>query len=202
MACPTVPHRGTYGVIIGCLSPTPRFRTGSRRGEKQAHEQLDGEVEKARSEFSGYIAADELYDGPFCVLFIVDNRTHKRLIYEVLDHDPTHEDIKRFFRRFKDILEVRALKLKGITTDASPLYPEPTAEVFGDVAHQICQFHIIAELTKAILKAVSQERKKLKATLPKWGRGRPSKKNRKAARRYPVRSSRRTDGSGNVSGRE
>ena len=36
------------------------------------------------------IAADELYDGPFCVLSIVDNRTFKRLIYEVLDHDPTH----------------------------------------------------------------------------------------------------------------
>ena len=44
------------------------------------------------ADFSGYIAADELYDGPFCVLSIVDNRRYRRLIYEVLDHDPTHED--------------------------------------------------------------------------------------------------------------
>jgi hypothetical protein len=45
------------------------------------------------ADFSGYIAADELYDGPFCVLFIVDNRTFKRLLYQVLDHDPDHADI-------------------------------------------------------------------------------------------------------------
>jgi hypothetical protein len=38
-------------------------------------EHLDG----ALSDFSGFIAADELYDGPFCILPIVDNRTFKRL---------------------------------------------------------------------------------------------------------------------------
>ena len=31
------------------------------------------------AEFSGYIAADELYDGPFCVLSIVDNHTFRRI---------------------------------------------------------------------------------------------------------------------------
>jgi hypothetical protein len=39
------------------------------------------------------VAADELYDGPFCILSAVDNRRYKRLLYDVLDHDPTHEDI-------------------------------------------------------------------------------------------------------------
>jgi len=42
-----------------------------------------------------------LYDGPFCVLSIVDNHTFRRLIYEVLDHDPDHADIERFFRTFQ-----------------------------------------------------------------------------------------------------
>jgi len=27
---------------------------------------------------------DELYDGPFCILSIVDNRSYKRLFYQVL----------------------------------------------------------------------------------------------------------------------
>jgi hypothetical protein len=45
----------------------------------------------ALADFSGYVAIDELYDGPFCVLSIVDNRTFKRLIYQVLDHDPNHK---------------------------------------------------------------------------------------------------------------
>ena len=35
----------------------------------------------ALADFSGYIAVDELYDGPFCVLSIVDNRTFKRLFF-------------------------------------------------------------------------------------------------------------------------
>ena len=135
------------------------------------------------ADFSGYIAADELYDGPFCVLSIVDNHTFKRILYEVLDHDPSHDDIRRFFRRFKTTLDARGLTLRGITTDGSQLYPVPIAEVFGDIPHQICEFHTIAELTKAILRAVAKVRKSLAAGLPKLQRGRPSKAAQRVARR-------------------
>jgi hypothetical protein len=136
------------------------------------------------TDFSGYIAADELYDGPFCVLSIVDNRTFRRIIYKVLDHDPTHADIERFFRRFQSLLEERGLDLKGITTDGSNLYPEPISKVFGDVPHQVCEFHVIKELTKAVVRAVAKVRKELAATKPKLGRGRPSSPEaRKAAQR-------------------
>jgi hypothetical protein len=114
-----------------------------------------------------------LYDGPFCILSIVDNRTFKRLIHQVLDHSPTHRDIVSFFRRFRGALEARGLTLNGITTDGSMLYPEPIAEVFGKVPHQLCTFHIIREVTKAVLSAVAQERKRLAATAPKLPRGRP-----------------------------
>jgi hypothetical protein len=108
------------------------------------------------------------------VLSIVDNRTFRRLTYEVLDHDPTHTDMERFFRTFKTALEERSLELKGITTDGSPLYPEPILKVFGEVPHQLCEFHIIKELTKAVLRAVAKIRKELAATKPKLGRGRPT----------------------------
>jgi hypothetical protein len=102
------------------------------------------------ADFSGYVAADELYDGPFCVLSIVDNRTFRRITYEVLDHDPTHADMN----------------------------------VFGDVPHQVCEFHVIKELTKAVLHAVAKIRKELAGTKPKLGRGRPSSAAaRKAARK-------------------
>jgi hypothetical protein len=134
------------------------------------------------SDFSGYIA-DELYDGPFCILSIVDNRTFKRLAYRVLSHDPTHKDVAAFFRRFHRALEARGLTLKGITTDGSALYPEPIAAVFGDVPHQICTFHVLRELVKAVLSAVAQVRKELNAAKPKLGRGRPPKAARVLARR-------------------
>ncbi len=136
------------------------------------------------AEFSGYIAADELYDGPFCVLSIVDNRTFRRIVYEVLDRDPTHADMERFFRRFHSALDQRGLTLRGITTDGSELYPKPISRVFGEVRHQVCEFHVIKELTKAVLRAVAQVRKELAATKPKLGRGRPSSPAaRRAARR-------------------
>ena len=139
---------------------------------------LDG----ALAEFSGYIAADELYDGPYCVLSIVDNRKFRRLTYRVLDHNPTHQDILRFFKDFKKELGRRDLALQGITTDGSPLYPVPIREVFGDTPHQVCEFHVLKELTLAILRAVAQVRKRLKASMPALGRGRPSRKTNKIAR--------------------
>jgi hypothetical protein len=126
------------------------------------------------ADFSGYIAVDELYDGPFCVLSIVDNRTYKRLLYQVLEHAPEHTDITAFFRRFQMALRLRRLVLRGVTTDGSPLYPEPLQTVFGDVPHQICEFHILKELTKAILRTVAQVRKDLAARKPTLKRGRPS----------------------------
>jgi hypothetical protein len=88
------------------------------------------------ADFSGYIAVDELYDGPFCVLSIVDNHTFKRLLYQVLDHDPDHQDITAFLRRFRMALQLRGLVLRGVTTDGSPLYPEPLQTVFGEVPHR------------------------------------------------------------------
>jgi hypothetical protein len=141
------------------------------------------------ADFSGYIAADELYDGPFCVLSIVDNRTFRRITFEVLDHDPTHADIERFFRRFQSLLADRGLELKGITTDGSNLYPESISKVFGGVAHQSCEFHVLKELTKAVLRAVAKVRKELAAGKPKLGRGRPSS----AAARQAAQRRRRID---------
>jgi len=126
------------------------------------------------ADFSGYIAVDELYDGPFCVLSIVDNHTYKRLLYQVLEHAPDHTDITAFFRRFQMALRLRGLTLRGVTTDGSPLYPEPLQTVFGDVPHQLCEFHILKELTKAILHAVAQVRKDLAARKPPLHRGRPA----------------------------
>jgi hypothetical protein len=132
--------------------------------------------------FSGYVAADELYEGPYCVLSAVDNRQYKRMLYEVLDHDPNHDDIEAFLGRLKTALDERNLTLKGITTDGSALYPEPIRKVFGDVPHQLCTFHIIKELTKGILKAVAKERERLAKSKPKLKRGRASSQEKEARR--------------------
>jgi hypothetical protein len=162
----------------------PPSKTGWRRGEKKAQGQIQGTfLEWALEAFSGYAAVDELYEGPYCVLSAVDNRQYKRVMYEVLDHDPNHDDIEAFLGRLKTALDDRQLTLQGITTDGSSLYPEPIRKVLGDVPHQLCTFHVIKDLTKGILKAVAKERERLAQSKPKLKRGRPSSKDQAARRR-------------------
>src|SRR3954453_20089566 len=182
---PIAPPAGPSGASTACSSLMPRSRTGSRPGGKKAARRIDPDhLDWALSDFSGSIAADELYDGPFCILSIVDNRTLKRLSYQVLDHAPAHKDIEAFFRRFHRALSARGLTVKGITTDGSALYPGPIAAVFGEVPHQLCTFHVLKEVTKAVLGAVAKFRKVLAADAPELKRGRPgSKAARLAARR-------------------
>jgi hypothetical protein len=175
---------GNSGATIVSLSPLPPSRIGWRLGGKKASERWESDyLAWALADFSGYLAADELYDGPFCILSIVDNRTFKRLFFQVLDHDPTHEDMIAFFGRFQNALQARQLTVQGITTDGSSLYPGAIQAVWGDLPHQICEFHVLKDLNQAILRAVAQVRKQLAAQQPKLGRGRPKTNQRKLVRK-------------------
>ena len=51
--------------------------------------------------FSGYIAIDELYDGPFCYLSPVDAQNQRRILFHVLEGTPEKADIALLLSRFK-----------------------------------------------------------------------------------------------------
>jgi transposase-like protein len=120
------------------------------------------------------LAIDEVYDGPFCILSVVDNRHYHRLVFRVLEHDPSQDDVLPFLSEFKGQLDRRGLSVRGITTDGSSLYPKVLKELWPKARHQICEFHVIKEITKAVLHALAKLRKELAAQLPKQPRGRPS----------------------------
>jgi hypothetical protein len=109
------------------------------------------------------------------VLSIVDNHTYRRLMFRVLDHAPKAQDITRFLRAFRKQVDARGLRVAGITTDGSSLYPGPLALVFADVPHQVCVFHVLKEVNQAVLRAVAKVRRQLTAALPKLPRGRPKR---------------------------
>jgi Transposase len=154
-------------------------RIGWKPGGKRASDRWEtAYLAWALADFSGYLAIDELYDGPFCVLSIVDNRTFKRLFYQVLEHDPTQDDMITFLQRFQTALQARQMTVRGITTDGSPLYPAAIAAAFGPVPHQLCEFHILKDLNQAILRAVAQVRKQLASQQPQLKRGRPTPQHR------------------------
>jgi len=130
-------------------------------------------LDDALANFSGYLAIDEVYDGPYCILSVVDNHRYNRLACRVLDHDPTQVDVRAFLSEFKAQLDQRGLSVRGLTTDGSSLYPKVLKELWPKARHQICEFHVLKEITKAILKALAKLRKELRAQIPKQRRGRP-----------------------------
>jgi transposase len=117
------------------------------------------------------------------VLSVVDNRRYNRLAFRVLDHKPTHKDVGAFLSEFKGELDKRGLVVRGITTDGSSLYPKVLKKLWPDVRHQVCHFHALMEITKAVLRALAKLRKEIKAQIPKRKRGRPSKADQAQTRR-------------------
>jgi hypothetical protein len=168
------------------LGPSPNSVTIGKKIADLGTTYLD----EALADFSGYLAIDELYQGRFCVLSVVDNRRYRRLAFRVLDHDPTHDDVRALLTEFKGRLDQRGLVVRGITTDGSSLYPKVLKELWPGVPHQSCIFHVLMEITKAVLRALAKLRKELKATLPKFKRGRPTKEQQKQARRFERRKRR------------
>ena len=125
-----------------------------------------------------------MYDGPCCVLSIVDNGRYNRLAFRVLDHKPTHKDVRAFLSEFKAELGKRGLLVRGIATDGSSLYPKVVKKLWPDVPHQVCRFHVLMDITKAVLKALAKLRKELRAQIPKQKRGRPRKADQAQRRRF------------------
>lgn len=145
-------------------------------------------MDRALDTFSGYLAVDEVYQHPFCILSLVDNRTFTRLAYRVLDRDPTAADMRAFLAAFKARLDARGLKVLGVTTDGSSLYPEPLQQLWPDAPHQVCRFHVLQEIVEAVLRAVAHVRKEIHSQVPKLPRGRPR---RDARTRAEVRRAKR-----------
>jgi hypothetical protein len=114
---------------------------------------------------------------------VVDNRRYNRLAFRVLDHDPTHDDIRAFLGEFKGQLNSRGRAVRGVTTDGSPLYPKVLKELWPDAPHQVCEFHVLREIIKAVLRALSKLRKDWQAQIPKQRRGRPRKQDQARVRR-------------------
>jgi hypothetical protein len=140
-------------------------------------------LDEALADLSGYLAIDEVYDGPFCILSVVDNRRFNRLAFCVLDHKPTRKEVLAFLKEFKGQLDKRGLAVRGVTTDGSSLYPKVVKKLWPDAPHQSCEFHAIKEINQAVLRTLAALRKEMKAKVPRLGRGRPSQQQQAQARR-------------------
>ena len=60
----------------------PVGRDAAHRKSARIDRRLETLEEGLYVRFRGAAVEDEIYDGPFCILFIVDNRRFRRLAYE------------------------------------------------------------------------------------------------------------------------
>ena len=106
---------------------------------------------------------------------------------------PTCDDVRRLLARVKVELDAWGLAVRAVTTDGSELYPAPVLDVFGPtVPHQVCRFHVLKRITKAVLDAVARERKQLNARVPRLPKGRPVRPRDRAKARAARRTRRRS----------
>lgn len=135
--------------------------------------QFDGNAfrQQVLSEFSGVLCIDEIHLGKRVLLLasdpIADNPVACALVSR---NDAAH------MRRFMKNLKNRGFSPNTVVSDRSHLYPSTLAAVWPEAQHQLCVFHVIAEINKLILKEVRKIRRELKPKQIKKGRGRPSKK--------------------------
>jgi hypothetical protein len=83
------------------------------------------------------------------------------------------EDL-RALRRRPTAWAARALTLRGLPTDGSPLSPPPRAEVLSGGPHPLGPWHGVKDIGQAVVTAVARERRRLAAQHPPWPWGRPS----------------------------
>src|SRR4029450_8730349 len=95
MACPTVPPAGICGGTTAWLSPLPPSRIGWGLGGKKAQARMDTDfLDWALTDFSGYVAADELY------LTVRANFREKRRIEISSWNERTNHNHPRANRRY------------------------------------------------------------------------------------------------------
>ncbi|VTS06896.1 transposase [Gemmata obscuriglobus] len=144
-------------------------------------------LDDALVQFSGYVAIDEVDDGPFCILSVVDNRRYNRLACCVLEHDPTHADVRIFRADVKGQLGARGKRVQGITTDGSSRYPAVLPQRWPGVPHPLCVFHVLKEINQAVRHALTHVHKHVISTIRTRKRGRPRKQDAAPARRMTRR---------------
>ncbi|MFZ5989886.1 MAG: transposase, partial [Bacillota bacterium] len=143
---------------------------------------LQGRVDKAEvvgayepwvvETFSGVLSIDEVYDKRFGILFATDPVIKIVVGHLVNGANITQEEIKEFLLYLKNM----GLNVRMVITDGSHLYSdEVLKDIFPEVEHQLCHFHLLKNISQDALKSIKGIRDEIKSLIPKRGKGRPKK---------------------------
>jgi hypothetical protein len=152
---------------------------------EHAIRQFDGQEfrQNVLSEFSGVLCVDELHLGKRVVLIASDPVSDNPVAFAIVSrNDACH--MERFLRNLKN----HGFSPKTVISDRSPLYPATIESVWPEAQHQLCVFHVIADVNKHVLDAVRETRRSLiPKSRKKRKRGRPRKRDRARMRKLAAK---------------
>lgn len=122
--------------------------------------------------FSGVLCVDEVHEGPRHILFATDPLLDATVAWDVVekcDGDAVGA--------FLDAIQGLGFTPRVVISDGSPLYKESLVERWASVEHQLCVFHVLAEINKDVLQAARAFRDRLPKP-KRYRRGRPCKRGR------------------------
>jgi hypothetical protein len=142
--------------------------------------QYDGNAfrQQVLAEFSGVLCVDEIHLGRRVMLLASDPQADNPIGCALVSrNDGAH--MQRFLQNLKN----QGFLPKIVITDRSPLYPVTLQAVWPEAQHQLCIFHVIAEIHKHVMDALRAVRRSLKPKKIKKGRGRPNKRQQARVRK-------------------
>jgi len=151
-----------------------------------AHGRIDhaARVRWAVENFSGVMCIDEVHDGGRTLLYATDPLNDFTIEFDIVGkNDQEHMDA--FLRGLRDRGIVPAVAI----TDGSPLYKDALQEIWRDIEHQLCIFHMIKEVNKLLLDAVREVKNKIKRQGNKGRKRRRGRPSREQQRRLTARPS-------------
>lgn len=143
-----------------------------------AIKQFDGHAfrQLVLTEFSGTLCVDEIHLGSRVVLIATDPIADNPIACALVSrNDALH--MQRFLQNLKN----HGFDPKIVTTDRSLLYPATIQKIWPNSKHQLCVFHVMADVNECVLDGVREIRRSIvPKSRKKRKRGRP--KNRQKAK--------------------
>jgi transposase-like protein len=150
-----------------------------------AYDQLNTDARRAWAveNFSGVLCIDEVHDSGRVLLYATDPISDFTVHFAINDKND-QDQMDAFLEELREMGIHPAVTI----TDGSPLYKDALQEIWEEVEHQLCIFHVIKEVNKLVLDALRSVKNRIKRQGNKGRKKRRGRKKRGSQRR----TSRRT----------
>jgi len=150
-----------------------------------AYDQISSEARRAWAvaNFSGVLCIDEVHDSGRVILYATDPLSDFT-VHFAINTKNDQDQMDAFLRELRDM----GIHPGVVITDGSPLYKDALQEIWRDVEHQLCIFHVIKEVNKLVLDALRSVKNRIKR---QGNKGRKKKRGRKKAGVHKAASKRK-----------